>query len=144
MTRRRVVIGMAALILVVAYLIFYKDVAIAYHRRAMMRDYAKYLEVRPNGVQWIYSYEYHRERLVDYGYLARREFALVVKPPENYRVWKQLMKEFPDSIHTTMTETIIIVIDRPDRIPAWEAAIRKYDVPSSRGQTTRPLLPMKT
>ncbi|HDY65469.1 MAG TPA: hypothetical protein ENH84_04460 [Phycisphaerae bacterium] len=119
--------------------LFHNDIAIAYHHRAMMRAWAKIRKVGPNNSdqsQWIESYERHRDALVQYGYLARREFPLVVKPPETRRVWKQVTAEFPDYIHVAMQTTQwggtvnkIIVYDQPDRMPAWEAVIHRYDVP---------------
>jgi len=75
-------------------------------------------------------------------YLARGEFPPVVKPPETSRVWKQVTAEFPDNIHAIMnttqwgwTENMTVVWDRPDRMPAWEACIRKYDVTEARIST---------
>ena len=124
---------------VIILALFHNDIAIAYHHRTMMRAWAKILEVGPNGndqSQWIESYEHHRDALVQYGYLVRREFPLVVKPPETSRIWKQVTAKFPDHIHVAMEttqwawpENKIIVWDRPERIPIWEATIRKYDVP---------------
>ncbi len=141
MTRRRWIgITLVAVVIcaVIALAVFYNDIAIGYHHPAMMRAWAKIREVGPSGNQmpWIESYERHRDTLVQCGYLARREFPLVVKPPETIRVWKQVTAEFPDNIHATMqttqwgwTENKIIVYDQPDRMPAWEAAIHRYDVP---------------
>ena len=150
MTRRKWVLGFFVGIVACAVftlLVFYNDVAIGYHRSMMMRSWAKIHEVGPGGNQmpWADSYEHHRDALVQYGYLARREFPLVVKPPETNRVWKKLKAEFPEltaespgcldvEMHTTQwgsTENKITVWDRPERIPAWEAAIRKYDVPEA-------------
>lgn len=92
---------------IVATLPFYSDIAIAYHRRMMMRSWAKIAEVGPGGNQmpWIESYESHRDALVECGYLVHREFPLVVKPPETGRVWKKVMADFPDNIHASMKTT---------------------------------------
>ncbi len=142
MTRRRwigITLVAAVICAVITLALFYNDIAIAYHHRAMMRAWAKILEVGANSSdqsQWIESYDRHRYALVQYGYLARREFPLIVKPPETRRVWRQVTAEFPDNIHATMQTTQwgwtvnkIIVYDQPDRMPAWEAAIHRYDVP---------------
>ena len=126
-----------AICTVITLAAFRDDIAVAYHRRIMMRACAKIGEVGPNGNQmpWIESYEHHRDALVRCGYLARREFPLSVRPPGTSRVWKRVTAEFPDNIHAIMgttewgwTENKIIVWDRPDRIPAWETSIRKHDV----------------
>ncbi len=117
---------------------FRKDIAIAYHRRAMVRARAKIREVGPNGNQmpWIESFEHHRDALVRSGYLARREFPLSVRPPETNRLWRQLYAQLPAPVWAQMettqwggSENKIIVWDRPYRMPEWEAAIRRLDVP---------------
>ena len=145
MSRRRwVAVTLVVIIIcaVVALVVFHKEIAIHEHYRAMIRAEAKIREIGPDGNQmpWIKRFEYHRDKLVQCGYFVRREFPLVVKPPETRRVWKHLKAEFPDHVCGEMystewgwPENKIIIWDRPDRIPVWEAAIRKYDVPETPG-----------
>lgn len=140
--RRLLVLAFVTIVIcaVAALVAFHTEIAIGYHYRAMMRAEAKIREIGPNGNQtpWIDRFEYHRGKLVQCGYFVRREFPLAVKPPETRRVWKHLVAEFPDhvplcgemqSTEWGRPENKIIIWDRPDRIPVWEAAIRKYDVP---------------
>lgn len=148
MTKRRVTLAVFAGALVLALLstlVFHKGIAIAYHRHAMLYSWEKIRQVGPQGNQdpWIASHEHHRDALVESGYLAHREFLLTCKPPQTSVVWRSLWKDFPEMIaespgclcvqmQTTQyghAENKIMVWDRPERMPAWEAAIRKYDVP---------------
>jgi hypothetical protein len=147
-SRGKVAVVVCAVIILAA---FRRDIASAYHHHAMVRAWDKVIEIGPDNSEqskWIESYERHKDTLVDLGYFVRREFLLVVKPPETSRVWKQVTAEFPDNFHTTMSttqwggsENKITVWDRPDRMAAWEACIRKYDVPEANvtGPATAPM-----
>ena len=118
-----------------------RPVCIAFHQRRMHSALARVHKLpfwdRRQG-DYIEKYEHNRDKLVELGYLVRREFPLRhirVPSEESRRFWQLLLEAFPDCPHTTMegyevgTPDAIIVWDRPSRIPAWEKFILEHDIP---------------
>ena len=143
-TRRTYLIGACVLVLAclgAGMIAVRKDVAIAYHRRAMARARSEIDKLGPSfgkkDEHWAKSFVGHRDALVRYGYLIRREFPLPkVRSQQSGRVFRQLVAECPDIgdvvVETTpfdVKKPVAIVWDRPCRMSIWEAAIRRLDVP---------------
>ncbi len=121
-----------------------KTIAIKYHKHRI----ASLLNEEPtpdaaSGLgyydgDWIEALEKHRDKLVEWGYLQRKEFPLehISYPSlESRRLWEELGKAFPDNPHTTMqgyepdTPDEIIVWARPENLPEWERIISAHDSP---------------
>jgi len=111
---------------------------IAWHAYRMRAAFGK-AGTSPGG--YFQRYEESREKLVDLGYLARKEFRLkhiLVPSEESHKFWSLSLKVSPGSAHITMsgdepeTPDALIVWDRPDRMTEWERFVSKYDVPDYR------------
>jgi len=130
--------------------------AVAYHRRQMISAWNDVVNDRqPSMIELFHQqvmlgqgtkrtirfqlerYEYHRNKVVQWGELAHREFLLqhIVKPSdEAEQLWRRLQQAFPDNIHVTSTcprtpePMRIEVWDHPSRMSQWEAFMAEHDV----------------
>lgn len=119
----------------------HRPVLIHVYRLGMDSAFAKVYEVGVSGRRqsdYFERYERCRDRLVQLGYLAHREFFLQhIQAPteESRRLWELLIERFPDNPHTAMDwyrepqPMHIEVWDRPERVPEWEKFIADHDVP---------------
>ena len=160
MTKRvQLLVGLAIVALLVM-LASWKPAAIAYHRRHMMSAFNDMGSDRQGSrfeSFWNYisfarrnkslslldyeRYEYHRDKLVEWGDLAHREFVLqhiVARSDEAKELWRRLQLAFPDNIHATSDwpstpePMRIDVSGSPGRIAHWDAFVAEHDVPDFR------------
>lgn len=74
----------------------------------------------------------HRDALIRLGYFEERRFQpkfLTGKSPQNQAMIEEFRRIHPYSSYEIGWGKMLIIIDRPKRIPTWESLIRKYDVP---------------
>ncbi|MHC4623666.1 MAG: hypothetical protein ACYS4W_07155 [Planctomycetota bacterium] len=139
-----IVVALSGSILLVASVIWRKPIIIKYHRHRINALLNEKPELDPGsglsffGHEWIEEFEERRDKLVELGYLQRKEFPLSsIKIPSLRfrRLWEELGARFPDNPHTEAagyephTPASIVVWDEQDNLPEWERIISAHDAP---------------
>ncbi len=92
------------------------------------------------GNDWCEAFDKHKDKLVELGYLYRKEFPFTnISYPslESRRLFEELGSRFPNNPYTTMrgyepnTTGMITVWDQPEKLPEWERIIRAHDAPAA-------------
>jgi hypothetical protein len=74
----------------------------------------------------------HMKALIRLGYLEERRFQqkfLTYRSPQHQAMIEEFRRIYPDSCYDIGWGKMLIITDRPERMPTWESLIRKYDVP---------------
>lgn len=146
LTTRRLLVVSAILcvlaVLVAAYL-SRNNIAVRYHHWRMMFARKKAVELGhrdPHQYDFIQSFDYHRDALVDLGFYERREFPLrniSVPSLASRRLWEELCAVLTDDAWAEMpgyepeTEDMIVVWDRPENIRRSQEIIEAHDRPAA-------------
>jgi len=86
--------------------------------------------------RWSQAFEKHRDRLVELGFLERREFLLSnIKPRSEQfrRLWQTLGETFADNPYTVgdawdpNEPVVITVFDNPEKLSEWARIISAQD-----------------
>jgi hypothetical protein len=70
--------------------------------------------------------------LIDHGYLEERKFQykfLTYRAPQTQAMIEEFRRIYPRSCYDIGWGKMLIITDRPERMPTWESLFRKYDVP---------------
>lgn len=133
-----------SILLFVSLVIWWKPIAIRYHKQRINALMNRKPTLDPDsglsffGDDWVKALEKHRDKLVELGYLQRREFPLrniSVPSLESRRLWEELGTTFPNNPHFSMqgyepnTPDMIIVWDQPGKLHKWERIISSHDAP---------------
>jgi hypothetical protein len=137
-------VALSGSMLLVASLIWRKPIVIKYHRHRINALLNEKPKLDPGsglsffGDEWIEEFEQHRDKLVELGYLQRKEFPLsTIKTPSLRfrRLWEELGARFPHNPYTeadgyeSYTPATIVVWDEQDNLPEWERIISAHDAP---------------
>lgn len=132
--------------LVLCIMIWWEPIAIYYHNqrvKAFLNKKPKY--DRDSGLSyfdgdWGRALNKHRDKLVEFGHLQRKEFALnSIKTPSLRfrRLWEELGTIFPEDPfaeghgYDSNNPATIVVYDQPQKLPKWESIILAHDAPST-------------
>lgn len=124
--------------------IYWEPIAIRYHKqrvKALLNKKPKYDQ--DSGLSyfegdWVGALEKHRDKLVELGYLQRKEFALnSIKTPSLRfrRLWEELGTIFPEDPYAeghgydSNNPATIVVYDQSQKLPKWESIILAHDAP---------------
>lgn len=124
--------------------IYWEPIAIRYHKqrvKALLNKKPKYDQ--DSGLSyfegdWVEALEKHRDKLVELGYLQRKEFALnSIKTPSLRfrRLWEELGTIFPEDPYAeghgydSNNPATIVVYDQSQKLPKWESIILAHDAP---------------
>ena len=124
---------------------FFKGSAVRRHCQAMESALATTMEISPeDGEQgeYIQKFEYHRDKLVELGFLERRELPLqFISYPSMIasRMYKDLnslagthrYSYFEIAGYEPETPDVVIIWDKPDLIDALSEIVTAYDQPVS-------------
>jgi len=121
--------------LVILGYLYRKPLFITYHRlgqrsalKAMRRSEMQHDRFNRHSDR----FQRHRDALIRLGYLEERRFQpkfLTGKSPQNQAMIEEFRRIHPWSSYEIGWGKMLIIIDRPERMPTWESLIRKYDVP---------------
>jgi len=76
--------------------------------------------------------QHHTKALIRLGYLEERRFQpkfLTSSSPQTQVMIEEFRRVYPRSSYEIGWGKMLIITDRPERMPTWESLIRKYDVP---------------
>jgi len=133
-----------SILLVVGLFIYWKPIAIRYHKQKVKALLDKKPKYDPDSglsyfeEDWGRTLEKHRDKLVKFGYLQRKEFPLsTIKSPslQFRRLWEELHATFPDDPYAeghgydSKSPATIVVYDQPQKLPKWERIILAHDAP---------------
>ena len=77
-------------------------------------------------------FRHHMNILTRHGYLEERRFQykfLTYRAPQTQAMIEEFRRIYPYSSYDIGWGEMLIITDRPERMPTWESLIRKYDVP---------------
>ena len=136
-------LALAVMVLLVAGVVVRsKFVAIRYHRyriNALLNEELEYDESSGMGFygdRWVRAFDRHRDKLVELGYLVRKEFRLETIKDSTLRcrrLWEELGQRFPDNPFTTgwgdgpNDLAVVVVWDQTERLGEWERIIKAHD-----------------
>ena len=144
--RTAVVISIGVFALVgLGSVIWRRPIAIKYHKWRIKVLLNREPELDPTSgwsffdEDWGDAFEMHRDKLVGWGYLRRKEFPLAtIKSSLRFRrLWEELQARFPDNPYTiglgyeSDSPATIVVWDQPDNFPQWERIISAHDGPAT-------------
>jgi hypothetical protein len=139
-----VITASITILLATGLIIWRKPAAIKYHKwriSALLNRKPEFDSVSGLsffGEDWYRALEKHRDKLIELGYLQRKEFQLTtIKTPSLRfrRLWEELGARFPDNPYTvglgyeSDSPAIIVVWDEPDKLGEWDKLISAHDAP---------------
>lgn len=143
--RTATVIAVSFSVLFVAALIILREpIAIKYHNQRISALLNRKPKPDPAaglsffGEDWIGAFEKHRDKLVELGYLERKEFPLsTIKSPSLRfrRLWEELGIKFPNYPYVeglgydSDSPATIVVWGKPNNLAEWERIISAHDTP---------------
>ena len=142
--KRGALVGATLLVVLIALVAFgRRPTLVAWHKWRMEVAHRRINEVGAFSNKqsaYIESHDYHRQWLVDLGYLQHRKFTLrYVKTatPEYSQLWELAVNLFPRTDYDGLasdwddqpTPMVLEVWDRPENMPRWEQFVREHDVP---------------
>jgi len=74
----------------------------------------------------------HQKALISLGYLEERTFHtehIKMNSPQTEKIFAEFRERYPRASYTVSWGQALTITDRPERMPTWEALVRKYDVP---------------
>ena len=141
--KKGALVGATILVVLLALVAFGRTpVLVAWHKWRMEAALRQAYELGPTRNQGAYieSHDFHRQRLVELGYLEHRDFSfryIRTQTPEYRRLWKLLDQAFPFPGYISVTSdwyqeptpTVLHVWDRPENMPLREKFVQEHDVP---------------
>lgn len=130
--------------LVLGLMIWWEPITIQYHKQRVKALLNKKPKYDPDSGlsyfegDWVRALEKHRDKLVELGYLQRREFPLsTIKSPslQFRRLWEELGTIFPEDPYAeghgydSNSPATIVVYDLSQKLPKWESIILAHDAP---------------
>ena len=121
--------------LVILGYLYRKPLLITYHRHGQRSALKAMRRTEMQHDRFNYHSDrlrHHKDALIHLGYLEERRFQpkfLTGKSPQNQAMIEEFHRIYPYSSYEIGWGKMLIITDRPERIPTWESLVRKYDVP---------------